>query len=232
MVNTIIKSTDRELYGVVIKQRTDNSFLCLSDMTDAYHIARIKNGWSDRDIDNIYTNKIFVERLYYLLLKRNIIKPNISDFMENINSKGFPKYMKELNLYRTYGARETRAVWCDPYIFVMLTMELNPEIYAQTILWVTDNLVFSRIEAGNNWRPLTDAIKNKLNPIDEKPYIKIAIAINNKVFGRHIPAIRSIATKEELQRIVKIEEMIANMIDLDMIKSDNEAIIAIKKISV
>jgi hypothetical protein len=32
MINTVIKSRDRELYGVVVKQRTDNSFLCLSDM--------------------------------------------------------------------------------------------------------------------------------------------------------------------------------------------------------
>jgi hypothetical protein len=232
MTNTIIKSTDRELYGVVIRQRTDNSFLCLSDMTDAYHVARIKNSWSDRNIEDITRNKIFLERLYHLLFKRNIINLHISGFMENLSYKGFPKYMKELNLYRTYGARETRAVWCDPYLFVMLTMELNPEIYAQTILWVTDNLVFARVEAGNNWKPLTDAIKSKFNPIDETPYIKIAIAINNKIFEKHIPGVRSIASKQELARIVKIEEMLANMIELEMLKNDRDTVEAIKNIKV
>lgn len=48
MTNIIMKSKDRILFDVVIRQDTKDSFLSLSDLNDAYIRAREINGWSEK----------------------------------------------------------------------------------------------------------------------------------------------------------------------------------------
>lgn len=43
----ILNSPDRELFGV-----SKTQMLNLSDLQEAYTIARVQNGWSDKDISN------------------------------------------------------------------------------------------------------------------------------------------------------------------------------------
>ncbi|MGL5965061.1 MAG: hypothetical protein ACRCZ2_11805, partial [Fusobacteriaceae bacterium] len=102
---------------------------------NSYTIARVKNNWKEKRIEHVYGTEDFSERLYYLLQKKENIKPLITgfiEFKETYKQKGFPAYMKELGLYKVYGGRENKKIWCDPYIFVMLSMELNPVLYAET----------------------------------------------------------------------------------------------------
>ena len=51
--NVTLKSKDRELFGVVIRQETKTGFLNLSDLQEAYTRKRIAEGWSEKRIDNI-----------------------------------------------------------------------------------------------------------------------------------------------------------------------------------
>ena len=102
--SVILKSESRELLGTIIKQRTEDSFLCLTDLQNAYDKARIEFGWSDRDISNILSTQTLKERVYEILLELKLIEPRIDGFMENIKTKGLNRSTTHcLRGYRTSG---------------------------------------------------------------------------------------------------------------------------------
>lgn len=223
--NIILSSTDRELFGVTIKQNTKEQFLSVTDLQKSYDFARWQYGWSDRGVNTIMQSKDFKERVFYLLESQGFIKVGIPTFMEMCENEGVVKVLKGLGLWSTKGRGSDKSVYCNPYIWVLLAMELNPMIYAKVIVWLTDSLVFDRIEAGSEYMPMNASIKR----IVEKPdYIKIATTINEKVFGRHISGMRQLASAKELRKIADIEKFIKNAIDNGWIKSENQVIEAIK----
>ena len=219
--NVIIKSeADRNLFGVTIRQQVDTSMLSLTDLRKSYMHARVANGWLDRDLDDFVRNVSFQERVYYTLKELGFMNTTIYVFIENIKSKGFIKYMKELGVYKVKGTRADMEIYCNPYLWVMFAMELNPEIYAKVIIWLTDDLLFNRLEACSNYKEMNHQIKDKLKLKDDEylPYIEVASLINTKVFGKHINGIRNIATKEQLNLINKIEVTIADLLRIDLLK--------------
>ncbi len=82
--NIILESRDRILFGITIRQDTKMEFLSLSDLQEAYTIARLKNGWSDRRINDILSSNVSSERVYYILKERNFIETGISAFLEEV----------------------------------------------------------------------------------------------------------------------------------------------------
>lgn len=226
--NVILNSSDRELFGVTIRQETKTGFLNLSDLSEAYTQARVKNGWSDKNIDRIMTDNI--ETIYYLLEKEGIIKLQISSFIENAKNQGFAKYMKSIGAYKTTGARENKSVWVNPYIFVMVAMDLNPLFKANVIGWLTDQLIISRIEAGNFCKALNIAV-SKFN-IDGFQYAKLASKLNTIVFGRHEQGIRNTGTREQLKTLTAIEEKMAFAIEMGYIKTFENLIEDLDKIQI
>lgn len=223
--NVILKSKDRELFGIVIKQETKTGFLSISELQKAYEIARWQYGWSDKRISDIMQTDSFKERVFYLLENQGIIKTSFSAFMELVDNEGITKVLKKLNVYKTTGARNSKATFTNKYIWFLLAMELNPMIYAKVVIWLTDSLIFDRIEAGDEFRPMNNAIKKIISNPDYKKY---SIAINEAVFGRHITGMRNLATAGELRKITKIEQFVQQGIDLGMIKNDNQILFSIK----
>jgi hypothetical protein len=113
---------------------------------------------------------------------------------------------------------------CDPYIWVAIALELNPMIYAKVISFVTDSLIFDRIEAGDEFRPMNNAIKKIVPNPDYKKY---SIAINERVFGKHLTGMRNLATASELKKITKIEQFINQGISIGMIKNETQIMYSI-----
>ncbi len=173
--NIVIQSKDRELFGLAIKQETKTGFLSVSELQKAYEVARWQYGWSDKRISDIQQTDAFKERVFYLLENQGVIKTSFSAFMEMVDKEGITKVLKGLGVYKTTGARESKATFTDPYIWILLAMELNPMIYAKVVVWLTDSLVFDRVEAGDEFRPMNNAIK-KIVPNPD--YRKYSIAIN------------------------------------------------------
>ena len=101
--SVILNSTDRELFGVIIRQDTKSEMLNLSDLQEAYTVARVQNGWSEKNIDRIMNDN--AETIFYILEKQKVINLPMSSFIENIKNQGFAKYMKSLGVYRTTCAR-------------------------------------------------------------------------------------------------------------------------------
>lgn len=219
-----LKSTDRVLFGVTVKQNTEG-YLSITDLQKSYETARWQYGWSERSVSSVMQTIDFKERLYHLLYERDLIKLTIVSFMEMIEKEGIAKVLKGLNVYKTTGRGLNKTTVADPYIWVLLAMELNPMLYAKVVMWLTDSLIFNRIEAGDSYKPMNSAI----NSIIEKPnYQAYAKAINENVFGHHLTGMRNIASIKELRKIANIENFIIGAIDNGWLKTDSDVLKAIK----
>jgi hypothetical protein len=217
--NVVLQSSDRELFGVTIKQSTKDTFLSITDLQKAYEIARWQYGWRENRVVDIMQTKSFKERVFYILENQGVIKVGFATFMQMVEKEGIAKVLKGLNVYKTTGARDSKSTYANPYIWILLAMELNPMIYAKVIVWLTDSLVFDRIDAGSEYMPMNAAIKTVvLNPT----YSEYAKLINKKVFGQHISGMRNLASAKELRKISDIEKQIISAIDMGWIKNEKD----------
>lgn len=215
--NVVLKSTDRNLFGITIEQNTKDYFLSVSSLQKAYDVARWQYGWSDRKVADIMQTKEFKERVFYILESKGFIKTNILVFMDMIEKEGIAKVLKGLGVYKTTGARQTKKTYCDPYIWILLALELNPMIYANVVIWLTDTLVFDRIEAGTEYMPMNSKIKEIIPNPNYQTYAKL---INKKVFGKHVAGMRNLASANELRQIADVEKQIITAIDMKWIKNE------------
>ena len=218
--NVIMKSPDRELYGVVIRQDTKGEFLCLTDLQNAYAKVRFDKGWQDRRVETILSSKSMAERVFYIARKRGYIKndKSISEFKNEVNKTSLVKVLKKYKMYKTMGVREERRVICDPYVWVMIALEMNPEIYADVIFWVTDKLIINRIEVGDRYNTLSRAVAR----FDDADYRSMAKALNWIVFNQHETNIRNRATQEQLRELEQLQSNLAFSIEAGFIKSFDE----------
>lgn len=219
-------SKDRVLFGVTIRQDTKNGFLSVSDLQEAYFRARIDKGWGDRRIERILSTNDAAERIYYILEKQGFIKTSFCAFMEEVRKTSLVKVMKKCGAYKTTGARENRHTSCNPYVWVLLAMELNPELYATVVIWLTDNLIINRIEAGDRYNNLCRAA-SKFKDVD---YAKIGRALNYIVFNQHERMLRNTATQEELKEIDDIQKSLAFAINMGYIKTFDILITEMRKL--
>ena len=223
--NITMQSTkDRELFGVVIKQETQTGFMSLTDLQEAYTHARVLNGWRDHQVSDIMKTAQNWERIYYIMYEQCMIKTTFSGFMEYAEEHGIVKVLKECGAYKTTGRGDNKRVMCNPYIWTLVAMELNPQLYAKVVTWLTDKLILNRIEAGNFYKTLSSS----LSRIESPDYKGIAIELNKRIFGRHETGIRNTASKEELEELTRLEDRIAFAIDRGFIKTTDEIIKAIR----
>lgn len=104
---------------------------------------------------------------------------------------------------------------------------MNPMIYARVVIWLTDSLVFNRIEAGTEYMPMNAEIKRVLGTPD---YTLFAKSINTRVFGKHIAGMRNIASAKELRKISDIEKLVTTAIRNGWIKTESDILKAIETI--
>jgi len=224
--NVVLQSTDRELFGVTIKQSTKDSFLSITDLQKAYEVARWQYGWRENRVVDIMQTKAFKERIFYILENQGIIKVAFATFIEIVDREGIAKTLKGLGVYKTTGARDNKSTYANPYIWILLAMELNPMIYAKVIIWLTDTLIFDRIDAGSEYLPMNAAISKIIKSPNYPEYAKL---INKKVFGQHISGMRNLASAKELRQISDIEKQIISAIDMEWIKDENGLLKFLKK---
>lgn len=216
--NVVMESPNRQLFGVQVRQETKTQFLNLSDLQSVYDTIRVSNGWTKKTVQDLFRVRENLERIYHLLLDTGKINSTIFEFIEQIEKEGATNTLKKLGVYKTTGKGATKTTYCDPYIWVLAAMEMNPAIYAKVIIWLTDKLIFNRIEAGELYKGLTKQLSKWQNP----SYAKIAIKINEIVFGEHFAGIRNTATEKQLKEISEIEKFAAGLIECDYISSEQQ----------
>lgn len=224
--NVILSSSDRNLFGITIRQNTKEQFLSVTDLQKAYETARWQHGWSERSVNWVMQTNDFKERVYYILESQGFITVSFDSFIEMVEKEGIAKVLKGLSVYKTTGARQTKQVMANPYVWILLAMELNPMIYAKVVVWLTDSLIFDRVEAGSEFLPMNTAIKKIIAKPD---YPKYSMAINTKVFGKHISGMRNLASAKELRKIADIEKFITQSIEMGFLRNENDVLLAINK---
>ena len=224
--NVILESKDRILFGITIRQDTQKEFLSLSDLQESYTIARLKNGWSDRRINDILSSNTSSERVYYILKERGFIEAGISAFMDEVKKTSLVKVMKKYGAYKTIGRGENRTTMCEKYIWIMLALELNPEIYAKVVCWIGDSLIINRIEAGDKYNDLCRAC-SKFKNVD---YRIIAKGLNYIIFNVHETLIRNKATQLELKELDDLQRSLAFSVNMGYIKSFDDLHNTMKKL--
>lgn len=224
---TMESKVSRELYGVVIRQETKDKFLSLTDLQEAYTHARVLNGWKDKDISNILNRDENIERIYYLLSEQGLLpgKTTNSWFYETVKEKGLTKVLKELKAYKTTGRGANKQSSCNPYIWVLVAMELNPQLYAKVVMWLTDKLITNRIEACELNKDLRSAMAQYIPNPD---YPLMNKTLNIKAFGYHEPGMRNKESTEKLHQLNMLEETMAYCIKKGFYKTNEEVIEAIK----
>ena len=196
--------------------------MSLTDLQEAYTHARVMNGWAEKRIDHIINQKEKAERIYYLLVEQKIlINVSFSTFITDVETNGIVKVLKNFGVYKTTGRGENKQTVCNPYIWVLIAMELNPMLYAKAVTWLTDKLICNRIDACDLNNNLRSVLWHKI----EKPdYAEINRALNIKIFGYHKTGMRNLASEEELKRLNVLQENIAFCIQRGYL-TDNESII-------
>lgn len=224
--NVIMKSVDRTLFGVTIRQETKTGNLNISDLETVASARNALKGYSIKHINEVMSRKDNMERIYYILKKQNIINVEMSTFIENVENKGITTTLKTLGVWKTTGARHTKTSWANPYIWMLLALEMSPEIYGEACIWLADKLLVNRIEAGNMYNGLTSAI----NKWQVKDWVKLAKALNYVVFNRHEAGIRNTASIKELKEMENLERQMAFAIDMGYITSFDMLINDLRKI--
>lgn len=130
--------------------------------------------------------------------------------MEYIKNHGLIKALKKLKAYKTTGRGKNKTTYTDPYIWMLIAMELHPEIYAIAVCWLADKLILNRIEAGNMYKGLTKAAST-FEGID---YSKLATATNFIAFNENRKGIRNTATAEQLKELENLERYLATSIEM------------------
>jgi len=217
--NVTMKSQDREVFGITVRQETKNGFMSVTDLQQAYEKARWMYGWSERRVNHILSLQSAQEKVYHLLKERHLIKAEITAFTEMVDNQGIVEVLKGLGVWKTTGRGTNRNVVCDPYIWTLLAMELNPMLYAKVIIWLTDSLIFDRMDAGDKFKPMNAAICKLLSKPDYPTYAR---EINMRVFGEHITGMRNLASAKELRLISEIENTVTKAIQHGWVKTEDD----------
>lgn len=212
-----LKSSDRQLFGITVRQNTKEHFLSVTDLQACYDKGRWMHGWTGQTIAQVMQTEGFAKKCFGVLAELNLIKCDFSTFMNMVENEGISKVLKGLGVYKTTGRGENKSVMANPYIWMTIALELNYILYGKVIVWLTDSLIFDRIEAGAEYAPMNTAIKSVVKNPD---YAKYAKAINTKVFGHHQTGMRNIASSKELRKIADIEKFIINAVELGWLKSE------------
>jgi hypothetical protein len=223
--NVTLQSTDREVFGIKVRQETKNGFMSVTDLQQAYEKARWIHGWSDRRINDILQYQPTQHKVYYVLEERNLIKTGVPAFTELVESQGIINVLKGLGVWKTTGRGENRNVMCDKYVWTVIAMELNPLLSAKVLIWLTDTLIFDRMDAGSKFLPMNSAIARN---IESPNYPKYAREINKKVFGEHITGMRNLASSKELRLISDIENTVTKALEHKWVKVEEEILNLIK----
>lgn len=215
--NVILQSSDRELFGVTIKQNTKDTFLSVTDLQKAYEKGKWQYGWTGQSINQLMLTDDLAKKCYGVLLECDFVKCDMLKFMEMVEKESLTKVLKGIGVYKVTGRGANKQVMAHPYIWMSIAIELNYILYGKVIKWLSDTLIFDRIDAGSEYKPMNIAI----NSIVKNPnYPEYARLINTKVFGQHITGMRNLASAKELKAIAEIEKDIIKAIKNEWIKTE------------
>ncbi len=173
--------------GVSVRQDTKTSFFNANDLLEMYN----KKEGSSKAIDAYFRNdstKRYVEALMQ------------QEDLNTVNSGELENAVVSTKRGKNGGT------WMHPYLFIDFAMWLSPEFKVKVVKWVYDNLISLRIESGDSFKEVNQAL------FDAKPnrppfeYANEAKMINKIVFGKPDKDQRNNATEEQLALLKSLQK--------------------------
>ena len=124
--NQVMESIDRELCGIIVRQRTKDDYFALKDVIAVGNKWRLKQG--------IYES----------------IRPERYFALES--TKQFIEALKETKDCEPYiRARGRGESWIHPHIMIDILLWVNPQFKIQVYDWLMDFLIQNRIDSGDSY---------------------------------------------------------------------------------
>lgn len=218
-----IKSSDRRLMGVVIPALSDNGFVNITLAMKVLSDDRLKKGLSPKKLNDIIKYDGFQEKCREIISRlenRDLCKRiNISLQNKTLNLSDLNK----MGLACRKGKGDGQMWYMNPYLFLVVAMEMSPEVCADVVMWFVDNIVGVRNAAGDAYIEMCSSVSSLISDKSnlKESLSRIAKGINFVVFGVHEEGIRNRASFEELDMIVSIERNISYAIKAGYIKDYN-----------
>lgn len=220
--NLILKSESRMLLGNQISIMSKDGYVCITEAMNSIKSKRESMGLSSREINDVLSQQGFKEKIKALMSQLGYGNDNVKNKLDydNLTLKEFRK----AGLAYRKGGRGIQKWFIDPYVFITIAMELDPEIYATVVIWLTDGLVKNRNIAGDTHIKMSGDIRyllgDNITNDDFKRYIsRIAKGINYVVFGKHEEGIRNYASITQMQEIIMIQGYISDMIESGIVSN-------------
>lgn len=182
--NQIMETRDRELCGLIVRQRTKDGFMNLNDIADIVYQARIQNGLGVKGFNfNAY-----------------ISSEGVKEFLEALEIEiGTNPYIR--------GAKN-RPGWIHPFFALKILTHFNPRFEVQVYKWLWDYLIENRIKSSDSYTIMSGVLYKYSKSKTEFPKNLRILADRIK---RTIGVERwNEATQEQLQRRDELQTYISD----------------------
>ena len=123
--NQVMETTDRELEGHIVRQRTKDEFMALNDVLAIGDTIRIKEGKRPINFPN------------YLL------QEGVKDFLKELETEiGKPVYIR---------GTKSHTGWIHPFFAIKILLHFNPKFEIKVYKWLMDYLIDTRIRGGDTY---------------------------------------------------------------------------------
>lgn len=201
----------RSMGDIKIRQDSKTKFFNATDLMEVYNKGHKVSRRIDKYLDNEATKRY--------------ITAIITDEIDNPPFSGD----SEFTVIATKRGKNG-GTWMHPYLFIDFAMWLSPEFKITVIKWIYDNLIKFRLEAGDSFKEVNEAIFNA-HP-NSPPYIysNEAKMINKLVFGSSDKDQRNSATEGQLELLKTLQKADIKLIGEGLGYSDRyEKLIELKK---
>ncbi len=195
----------RDFKGIQIGQRSDNKFLCLNNIIEAYNNSRGITE-PEKRMDNYLASNKTKELISHL--EKN---PLNSDNLNTLNSRYLTNPVIEQKVLITKRGKNG-GTYAHPLIAIDLAMWLNIEFRVWALQILEDNLIQLRNLVGDEYSQLTKALKDT-KEVDFRIYQREANMINLLVFGSISKNKRNGATKEQLSSLKRLQRVDIKLIE-------------------
>lgn len=181
--NQIMETIDREFQGVIVRQRTKDSFFSLNN------ILRVIADY--RDSNNLPT----------FAFSQYLRTQNVKDFLSELE--------KETGAKPYIPATKKQGGWVHPFFALKILIHNNPKFEIAVYKWLFDNLIENRIKGGDSYTRMCGILyKYAKNKDKFQKNIKI---IANEIKSLCVVSDWNKATQEQLERRDWIQNMIADL---------------------
>lgn len=181
----------RDFNDTRITQRSSDKFFNATELLTVYNSQHSKK----KVIAEFWSNK------------------GTKDFMEallnDLNSNVGKSLYLENDLFSTTRGNNG-GTYMHPYLFVKFAMWLSPEFEVQIIKWVYDNLIDFRNQAGDYYKEMSSAVKQRyIDYYDRAPdpliFQNEAKFLNELVFGDPRSRQRNEANEQQLDKLNRLQ---------------------------